>query len=300
MKEQHDTSNDFTFWQSQLTTSQTLTGFHRQGTDNAQRIHLLHGTGFSALTLKQMACNLPKDWHLWLTNVPGHGQSCQPKHIMPDWQEMASSIAKNITVQANTETNGPVIGIGHSMGGVLTLLAASKHPEVFSRIILLDPPIFIRSLLIAQKVFRHTGLWKQVPWVKAVRNRTQSWPNKTSMRKELKTKKLYKDWDENVLDDFINSATHTTSTGEIKLACDPKWEANIFGSYPRRLWQSIAKTSVHVDIVVADNTYDFIKPAVKRATHLSRFIQYHYFGNNHCFPMEATQRNSTLYRAASK
>ena len=35
-----------------------------------------------------------------------------------------------------------VIGVGHSLGGVLTLLAAAKKPEIFQYIILLDPPLF--------------------------------------------------------------------------------------------------------------------------------------------------------------
>jgi len=281
-------------WQRTINATETLTGFYRKGQKNSKRIHFLHGTGFSALTLKEMASHLPKEWQLWLTNMPGHGHSCQPKHIMPDWQEMAANIAKQMTQVADIEHNGPVIGVGHSLGGVLTLLAASKYPHLFSRIVLLDPPIFIRSLLATQNILRKTGLWKKAPWVKAVRNRTQTWPNKEKMREELICKKLYKHWQPQVLNDFIESATIATHDGKVRLACDPKWEANIFGSYPRKLWKSIAKTSVHVDIVIAQNTYSFIKPAAKRARRQSRFIHCHYFGNNHCFPMEQPQETATF------
>ncbi|NMP32267.1 alpha/beta hydrolase [Thalassotalea sp. M1531] len=283
-------------WQEQVSQSEYISGFYRKGVKQSKRVHLLHGTGFSALTLKEMAFLLPEDWNLWLTNVPGHGQSTQPKHIMPDWQDMAAKVAKAVYQNADIPNQGPVIGVGHSLGGVLTLLAASKHPEYFSRIILLDPPLFVRSLLFTQKLLRGSGFWKKVPWVKAVHNRTQHWPNKSLMRQELQTKKLYKNWQPQVLDDFVDSATEITNSGEIKLACNPQWEAEIFGSYPRKLWHSIAKTKVHVDVVIADNTYGFIKPAVKRASKLSRYIHCHYFGNNHCFPMEQPKDTAELIK----
>ena len=287
-------SSSFKQWQEQVAHSETISGYHRAGEIDGERVHLLHGTGFSALTLKEMAGFLPKDWNLWLTNVPGHGLSTQPKHRMPDWQDMASKVSHAFAQNADIANKGPVVGVGHSLGGVLTLLAASKHPEYFSRIILLDPPVFIRSMVFTQHILRTTGLWKNIPFVKAVNNRTQHWPNKIQMRAELKTKKLYKEWQPQVLEDFIESATVTTPSGEIRLACNPQWEASIFGSYPRKLWSSIAKTSVPVDVVIADNTYGFIKPAIKRATKLSRYIQCHYFGNNHCFPMEQPQETASL------
>jgi len=36
----------------------------------------------------------------------------------------------------------PVVGVGHSLGGVLTLMAAAKKPALFQNIIILDPPLF--------------------------------------------------------------------------------------------------------------------------------------------------------------
>ena len=35
-----------------------------------------------------------------------------------------------------------VVGIGHSFGGIVCLLSQAKKPEIFKKIILLDPPIF--------------------------------------------------------------------------------------------------------------------------------------------------------------
>ena len=144
-------------WQQKSKSGNTINGYYRAGAKNAKRIHFLHGTGFSAMTLAAMASQLPTDWSVWLTDVPGHGNSTQPSTRMPDWQKMANSVADAIYQQANVKENGPLIGVGHSMGGVLTLFAAVKYPDLFSEVILLDPVLFQNEMIIAQQLMRFTG-----------------------------------------------------------------------------------------------------------------------------------------------
>jgi predicted alpha/beta superfamily hydrolase len=38
-----------------------------------------------------------------------------------------------------------VIGLGHSFGSLLTLMAAYKKPQLFSQVIIMDPPFVIGS-----------------------------------------------------------------------------------------------------------------------------------------------------------
>ena len=42
-----------------------------------------------------------------------------------------------------------IIGIGHSLGGILTFLAAYRRPELFKGIIMLDPPQLMGPLLFS-------------------------------------------------------------------------------------------------------------------------------------------------------
>src|SRR5690554_7671811 len=39
--------------------------------------------------------------------------------------------------------DAPVIGVGHSMGGVLMAMAAEASPERFRCVVMLDPPLII-------------------------------------------------------------------------------------------------------------------------------------------------------------
>jgi len=273
-------------WHQTTNEELKLAGFKRTVESPNRKVHLLHGNGFSSFTLSEFAAELPQDWNLYFTDIPGHGNSEQPSHRMPDWQSMASTIAQGIIDTTNLSKDEKVTGIGHSLGGVLTLLAAYEYPHLFDRIVLLDPPLFEPHLLVIQHFLRTTGIWKKTKFTKAVNNRREHWHSEEEMYSDLKKKRLYKNWQPQVLKDFINGATFKDENNGLNLLCDPRWEASIFNSYPKKVWKKIANIKVPVEVVTADNSYKFIRPATKRAMKLNNLIQRHDFGKSHCFPME--------------
>lgn len=266
-------------------------GYARAGQKEETPIHFLHGNGFSALTLSGVAAGFPTSHSLILTDVPGHGGSDQPKHRMPDWQGMAASVTASLKQQLQAQNRSAAIGVGHSLGGVITLLAAARSPELFQRIILLDPVLFSPEIILAQQVMRATGVWKRSALVRSVSRRRNRWPDAEAMLAELSQKSLYKDWHPEVLQAFVDSASKDVD-GERQLCCDPRWEGAIFGSYPRGLWHAVRSVKVPVDILVAENSYGFIAKSARRAARVNRHIQWHSFGRTHCFPMEQPQQTA--------
>lgn len=284
-----DSLNEWTLADPTSRHGHTLHGYHRSGDVRQTPVHFLHGNGFSALTLSGVAAGLPDDWPLWLTDVPGHGGSQQPKHRMPDWPAMALSVAQ--ALRQNLAGQGPAIGIGHSMGGVITLLAAARQPQLFKRIILLDPVLFSPELILGQQVMRVTGAWKRSALVRSVSNRRQRWPSAADMLQDLQQKTLYRHWQTEVLQAFVDSGSFDCQ-GERQLSCDPRWEGAIFGSYPRGLWHAVRHVKVPVDILVADNSYGFIRKSARRAARVNDHIRWQRFGHSHCFPMEQPAETS--------
>lgn len=281
-------------WQQKSNSQMIVNGYYRAGEKNAKRIHLLHGTGFSAMTLAAMASQLPADWSIWLTDVPGHGYSTQPSTKMPNWQKMANTVADAIYLQANVKEDGPLVGIGHSMGGVLTLFAATKYPDLFSEIILLDPVLFQTEMLIAQALMRATGTWRQRAMVKSVSNRTATWPSLAAMEESIASKAFYKPWHSQAIKDYCQFSTTTNAQQAVSLSCQPSWEASIFGSYPKGLWHTVRHINVPVNILVANKSYFFIPKSVKRAAKINPNIQWQTFGKYHCFPMEEPAETANI------
>ena len=53
---------------------------------------------------------------------------------------------------------GNAIGIGHSLGGSLCILAQASQPNLFQNMILLDPPIFSSLKRSAIRWLRRLGI----------------------------------------------------------------------------------------------------------------------------------------------
>ncbi|WP_426741489.1 alpha/beta fold hydrolase, partial [Pseudomonas aeruginosa] len=54
-----------------------------------------------------------------------------------NWYNLVTEIIASIKRQAGQ----PVIAVGHSLGGVLSLLAAIEQPQLFKAVIMLDSPL---------------------------------------------------------------------------------------------------------------------------------------------------------------
>ncbi|PID61946.1 MAG: hypothetical protein CSB44_05590 [Gammaproteobacteria bacterium] len=259
----------------------------REGEPGRPRLSLLHGNGFSSGTLMPLAEALPESWNIWLPDIPGHGCSGMPGTHHPDWQDMADSIAESLRHQAHTATLGPLIGIGHSFGGMLTLLAACRHPAMFSEIILLDPPLHTPGLIPVMHVAHATGTWRRIGLVKKALSRRRHWPDRVAMRESLQKRQLYQKWDPAALEGFVQTGAVESATGGVELACDPAWEAAIFASTPQRLWAKIKRLTVPTTIVNAsDNAIFFARAGAERAARVNPVIKRIDHGDSHCFPME--------------
>lgn len=273
-----------------------LSGWQRQGAEEAPTVHFLHGTGFCSSTLLPVAEQLPQDWNLLFTDLPGHAESLQPDLAkMPDWRAMAKTVGDALEQRMQAQGSGPVIGVGHSMGGIITLLLAAERPHLFSRIVLLDPIFFSPAVVMAQKLIRHSGYWRRTALVKNVAARQRQWPDLPSMKASLQTKALYKRWQEPALDAFLEGGTRKVANG-VELSCNPKWEAAIFGSYPKGLWRAVKKVAIPVEILVAERSYGFIKVSARKAVSINANIHWQPVTGSHCFPMENPEYTAQIIR----
>lgn len=85
-------------------------------------IVLLHGWGQNIDMMKMIGDKFTKN-NIIIIDLPGHGQSEEPKEIwyLNDFVDMVHELLKHLNVE------NPVL-IGHSFGGKISLLYASKYP----------------------------------------------------------------------------------------------------------------------------------------------------------------------------
>ncbi|MEO7310885.1 MAG: alpha/beta hydrolase [Chitinophagaceae bacterium] len=111
-------------------------------------VMLLHGFGEDSHIFDKQIAELKEHCRLIVPDLPGSGNSVIPTPLFLQEQHPASSIDKMAVVMAGliqSITSEPVIVLGHSMGGYITLAIAEKFPELVYAFGLLHSSAFADS-----------------------------------------------------------------------------------------------------------------------------------------------------------
>jgi len=292
----------FGIW-SQALDGKALGGYQSVDVDPQQlQICWLHGNGLNSLAyapvLKALAMPEPvgtDGYSIFCTDLPGHGLSHQPQRHWPHWRSMANAVDQAMSLQLAQHPARRRVGVGHSLGGIITLLQAHQNPERFEKILLLDPVLLSPSIIFAQKSLQTLRLWPWAPLPKAVRRRRHQWDSRASMQQNLGHKRFYSRWHPDALTGFVEGGHRVTDRG-VDLSCAPDWEAKIFASYPTRLVEALQAVSIPVHIVCAADSFSFLLKGAKRAAARNPNISYQQWGQGHCFPMEQALETASLVR----
>src|SRR5258707_6558196 len=130
-------------------------------------LHFSHANGFPAACYRKMVSYLEPAFAIGAINTIGH----DPRHPVTDsWPHLVAELIERVE-----RYREPVVGVGHSLGGYLTALAALKRPALFRAIILLDSPILARWKGAALGLVKRVGLLDRVTPAGITRDRRATW-----------------------------------------------------------------------------------------------------------------------------
>ncbi|MBC7900652.1 MAG: alpha/beta hydrolase, partial [Saprospiraceae bacterium] len=177
-------------------------------------IHFAHANGFPAGTYTRLFALLKPSLEIRFINRHGH----DPRYPVTDgWMglkdELRDAIVKDFTQ--------PVIGVGHSLGGILHLLVCVDNPELYERIILLDAPIISRFSSGGIRVLKTLRLMDRLSSARMTKSRRSLWASKAEALEHFQAKPKFAAFDSEVLNDYIEYGTIQTSEG-VRLFFDPR------------------------------------------------------------------------------
>ena len=96
-----------------------------------------HGNSFPACTYRVMLESLrARGFRVEAIDKFGH----DPRYPVTDnWPHLVQQLTDFASPLA--AENGPVFLVGHSLGGILSMMMAAKHPELVRGVVLLDSPM---------------------------------------------------------------------------------------------------------------------------------------------------------------
>jgi pimeloyl-ACP methyl ester carboxylesterase len=197
-----------------------------------------------------------------------------------NWKPLVDELIESI----ETNFTEPIVGLGHSLGGFLTYLAAQKRPDLFSKIIILDPPFFrpIKRLVIESLV--KTNLLEKFPHpANKTKYRRTEFKSEEEAFNYFKDKALFKGSKPECLSNYVNAGLVAKSDGLI-LKIPRELEYRLFITMPFIFPTKKLKIPSHF---IYSNRYEVMQPKdmkwVKRAMPFFNFIE---MDGSHLFPFE--------------
>lgn len=222
------------------------------------KIHFAHANGIPAAAYSPLFDRLAP--HEVIYN-PKFGHN--PEFPYTDnWRFLAEEL--NEFVLANSKE--PVVAVGHSLGAILSFIAACKKPELFRGVLMLDPPLIWGSGAWIFKLAKLFGQADRItPAGKSKFRRTQ-WPDQQQAVDYFASKRLFQFAPE-CFEAFCNSALKTGVNNQIQLEYDVEVELGIFRNVPDNLKQYKKPDSIPFRLVRADRSdaskAGFIEPFLK-------------------------------------
>lgn len=163
-------------------------------------------------------------------------------------QELIDHIKANYTE--------PVIGIGHSLGGVLNFLAAHQAPQLFKAVIALDPPLYgsFKSKMI-YLAKRFNFIHRLTP-SNSAKTRRRQWDTIEEALYYFKRRVLFKYFDIDCLKDYLNAGLIKKENHFI-LNFDPEVEYKFFTYLPDHSPRFSQPLSMPWMIIYGENTHLF-------------------------------------------
>ncbi len=189
---------------------------------------LHHATGFCKGMWARVASGLSPRYRVIAIDARGHGDSSKLEGPTAyGWDEFALDVLAVAERLASRHGRRIALGMGHSFGGTSLLGAAARRPELFERLVLLDPVAHRPEPTEPEAVGRQNALSEG-----ALRRRSE-WPSREAARDAWAQRSVFKDWQPEAFDFYALDGLRERGDGSVTLKCPPIVEAAIFSEGKR-------------------------------------------------------------------
>ena len=199
-------------------------------------IHFAHANGFPAKTYNKLFSFLTDEFEIGFIERHAHDELFP---VDEDWIYLKEELRQEIEKSYDEK----IIGVGHSLGGILHFLVAVERPELYKQIILLDAPLISRLSGAGIKLLKTTGLMRRTTLSRQTIYRRNFWKSKEDAFRHFHAKEKFRAFDEDVLRDYVEYGTVETESG-VKLFFEPRIESKIYRTLPHNFAKYRGKLKV--------------------------------------------------------
>ncbi|MDQ6786507.1 MAG: alpha/beta hydrolase [Acidobacteriota bacterium] len=258
---------------------------------NKPIIHFSHANGFPAKTYNKLFSYLEDDFEINYLERHAHN----PKFPVADgWERLRDELREEIENRYAQK----IIGVGHSLGGILHLLVAADAPELYKQIILLDAPVISRLSSAVIRFLKRANLLEKIPLVKTTRFRRSTWRTRDEAFEHFRQKEKFHKLDADVLRDYVRHGTIETETG-VNLFFKPSVEAKIYQTLPDYLPKLRGKLKVPAAYIGGTRSTE---ARLARLNFMRRHFpfEFYFVEGSHLFPLEKPLETAQIIKKVTE
>jgi len=249
-------------------------------------LHFAHANGYPPRAYTPLLETLTPHYRVTAMLARPLWPDCPPDGLA-DWSPLADDLLRFLDERGERG----VIGVGHSLGGVVTLMAALRRPESFRALVLIDPVLLTYPILAAWTIFYKLGLgYRLHPLALGALRRRRVFESMDLMYAHYRRKPVFSRIDERGLRAYVEALARPRPDGQVELAYPPEWEARIYVTGPLhewKLWRQLKDLRPPLLIVRGQETDTFVPAAARMSQQrLPQAVIHTIPGAGHLAPME--------------
>ena len=254
---------------------------------NGPHLHFLHANGYAPGCYKALFELLQTEYHVFGMLLRPLWNGSKAEEIR-NWHPLSDDLLQFLKDQP-----APVIGLGHSIGAIVTLRAALRDPAKFRALVLIDPVLFVPGFMWRWHIVRSLGLGDRLhPLIRGAKKRRRSFDNLESVYRSYRKRSVFRYMSDENLRILIEGMTVPRSSGGYELAYSPEWEAQIYrtGMHDDDIWRELPKLQVPVLFIRGAESDTFMEEAAQLVKRKQPQAQVETLDNStHLLPLERPQ-----------
>lgn len=252
-------------------------------------LHFAHANSFPADTYQVYFAALAA--HYTVSALPLHAHN--PAYPVTDGWD---ALQRELEDELSACHGAPVILVGHSLGGMLSLMVARARPELVRCVVLLDSPVVAGWRALLLRIAKSLDLDMAFSPARFSVKRRNHWEDTEAAYRHFAAKSMFAVWPEQVLRDYVQHGTVAGPQG-VTLRFTREIESAVYRSLPHHM-AAVArgKFPVPVGFVGGLDSAECKQAGLAATRRLvgENFVQ---IPGGHLFPMETPERAAAATHA---
>jgi pimeloyl-ACP methyl ester carboxylesterase len=248
---------------------------------NKPLLHFSHGNSFPGGTYRQLLDGLRTEYDVHAHDMYGHDRRFP---VGDGWHGLVAELIAQLE-----RYDQPAILVGHSLGGMLSMMAARERPELVRCVVMLDSPVVAGWRAALWQVVKLSDSWAtKLSPARLSERRRNVWPDAAAVYQHFAAKDIFAAWAPGVLADYIEHGLKPHPDG-VQLRFSRAVETEIYRSLPHHMGAALGKPfPVPIGFIAGTRSVE-LRQAGLGATRKLVGKNLTMIEGGHLFPMESPQ-----------